>query len=179
MEDGDGDQQCQGMRYVSLDDLRAINDHILDLTTPEELKGVLKPNELETAQRAPSATRFYENTEDMALLAAILLERLIRNHPFRSGNKRTAFVATRVFLRLNGYVLAPPMGEVVDLCQDIAEGLHKKEGIAWWIAQYTQEADPSMLFQRDFVNESNLDEAETLLMEELNRHIKDLQNQKR
>lgn len=36
-------------------------------------------------------------------MAAALLESLLMNHPFIDGNKRVAFFATDVFLRLNGY----------------------------------------------------------------------------
>ena len=35
--------------------------------------------------------------------ATALLESLAANHPFLDGNKRVAFVATDLFLRLNGY----------------------------------------------------------------------------
>jgi len=38
-------------------------------------------------------------------MAAALFESLIMNHPFVDGNKRVAFFATDVFLRLNGYKL--------------------------------------------------------------------------
>lgn len=37
--------------------------------------------------------------------AAALLESLAMNHPFVDGNKRTAFAATEVFLRMNGYCI--------------------------------------------------------------------------
>lgn len=36
-------------------------------------------------------------------MAAAMFESLIMNHPFVDGNKRVAFFATDVFLRLNGY----------------------------------------------------------------------------
>jgi death-on-curing protein len=38
-------------------------------------------------------------------MAAALFESLIMNHPFVDGNKRVAFFATDVFLRLNGFRL--------------------------------------------------------------------------
>ena len=38
-------------------------------------------------------------------MAAALFESLIKNHPFIDGNKRVAFFATDVFLRMNGYKL--------------------------------------------------------------------------
>jgi death-on-curing protein len=42
---------------------------------------------------------------DLAEMAAALFESLLMNHPFVDGNKRVAFFATDVFLRLNGWWL--------------------------------------------------------------------------
>jgi death-on-curing protein len=42
---------------------------------------------------------------DIAEEAAALLESLLINHPFVDGNKRVAFAACDVFLRLNGWCL--------------------------------------------------------------------------
>jgi death-on-curing protein len=41
--------------------------------------------------------------EDVIEEAAALLESLLVNHPFVDGNKRTAFAACDVFLRINGW----------------------------------------------------------------------------
>jgi death-on-curing protein len=43
---------------------------------------------------------------DVAEMAAALFESLLINHPFIDGNKRVAFFATDVFLRLNGWRIA-------------------------------------------------------------------------
>ena len=56
---------------------------------------------LESALYRPQ-TGYYA---DLAEMAAALFESLIMNHPFIDGNKRVAFFATDVFLRLNGYKL--------------------------------------------------------------------------
>lgn len=56
---------------------------------------------LESALYRPQ-TGYYD---DLAAMAAALFESLIMNHPFVDGNKRVAFFATDVFLRLNGYRL--------------------------------------------------------------------------
>lgn len=42
---------------------------------------------------------------DLAEMAAALFESLLMNHPFLDGNKRVAFFATDVFLRMNGWRL--------------------------------------------------------------------------
>lgn len=42
---------------------------------------------------------------DIPIEAAALFESLVINHPFVDGNKRIAFAAMDVFLRMNGYQL--------------------------------------------------------------------------
>jgi prophage maintenance system killer protein len=51
-------------------------------------------------------TGYYTNVAEMA---AGLFESLIMNRPFFDGNKRVAFFATDVFLRMSGY--APKVAE--------------------------------------------------------------------
>lgn len=54
---------------------------------------------LESALYRPK-TGYYKG---LAELSAALFESLIMNHPFIDGNKRVAFFAVDVFLRINGY----------------------------------------------------------------------------
>jgi death-on-curing protein len=56
---------------------------------------------LESALYRPQ-TGYYR---DLSETAAALFESLLMNHPFVDGNKRVAFFATDVFLRLNGWKL--------------------------------------------------------------------------
>ena len=60
--------------------------------------GVRDPGALEAALFRPQ-TGYYE---DIVMEAAALLESLAINHPFVDCNKRIAFAATDVFLRING-----------------------------------------------------------------------------
>jgi len=64
--------------------------------------GVRDAGLLESALFRPR-TGYYE---DIAAMATALLESLIMNRPFLDGNKRVAYFATDVFLRLNGWKLA-------------------------------------------------------------------------
>jgi death on curing protein len=41
--------------------------------------------------------------EDIVVLAVALMAGIARAHAFEQGNKRTAFAALRLFLRVNGY----------------------------------------------------------------------------
>ncbi len=63
--------------------------------------GVRDPGALEAALFRPQ-TGYYD---DIVAEAAALLESLAINHPFVDGNKRMAFAAADVFLRLNGWRL--------------------------------------------------------------------------
>ncbi|KAI4142845.1 MAG: hypothetical protein LQ341_003089, partial [Variospora aurantia] len=60
---------------------------------------------LQSALDAPSNHQHYMNVQDPALLAAILSSRIIKNHPFANGNKRTALLAANAFLAQTGKVL--------------------------------------------------------------------------
>lgn len=64
--------------------------------------GPRDPGLLESALYRPQ-TGYYP---DLAAMAAALFESLLINHPFLDGNKRVAFFAADVFLRLNGYRIA-------------------------------------------------------------------------
>ena len=54
---------------------------------------------LESAVARPQSGYY----KDVIESAAALLESLTMNHPFIDGNKRVAFAATDVFLKINGF----------------------------------------------------------------------------
>jgi death-on-curing protein len=70
--------------------------------------GVRDPGALEAALFRPQ-TGYYE---DIVAEAAALMESLAINHPFVDGNKRIAFAATDVFLRINGWRLSRPAARI-------------------------------------------------------------------
>jgi death-on-curing family protein len=53
--------------------------------------------------------------------AAALLHSLARNHALVDGNKRMAWLATAVFLHLNGYEVAATDDELFDLVMAVAD----------------------------------------------------------
>ena len=63
--------------------------------------GVRDPGALEAALFRPHPGYY----DDILAEAAALLESLAINHPFVDGNKRMAFAAADVFLRINGWRL--------------------------------------------------------------------------
>jgi death-on-curing protein len=81
--------------------------------------GVRDPGALEAALFRPQ-TGYYE---DIVAEAAALLESLTVNQPFVDGNKRIAFAAADVFLRINGWRLQrAPMQIYAEMIQMLELG---------------------------------------------------------
>ena len=64
--------------------------------------GVRDPGALEAAVFRPQSGYY----SDVVQEACALMESLLINHPFTDDNKRAAFAACDVFLRINGYKLS-------------------------------------------------------------------------
>jgi len=58
----------------------------------------------------------YEGQQDIFQLAGTLAERIMNNHAFQDGNKRTALFAADMFLKMNGFYLqeTPMANDAVD-----------------------------------------------------------------
>ena len=87
---------------------------------------------LESALARP-INRWSFGESDLARLAAAYAFGLARNHPFVDGNKRAAFAALMVFLRLNGIRFAPDPAEATAAILALAAGEIDEEGIARWV----------------------------------------------
>jgi len=70
---------------------------------------------------------------DLAALAAAYAFGIARNHPFIDGNKRTALVAARTFLLVNGADLEASQEEKYMTFLRLAEGSLSEEELADWI----------------------------------------------
>ena len=69
---------------------------------------------------------------DAAALAAAYGYGIARNHAFIDGNKRTAWVAAELFLRLNGWQLVSTDADCVFTMLAVAAGeLSEREFAAW------------------------------------------------
>jgi death-on-curing protein len=74
-------------------------------------------------------------TDDLASLAAAYAFGVARNHPFVDGNKRTAWVLARLFLRLNGQALAFDPGDAIRAMLALAAGETSEEEFAAWFRE--------------------------------------------
>jgi len=85
--------------FLSLDEVLEIHRRVIESFGGAD--GVRDLGLLESALYRPQSGYY----EDLAAMAAALFESMLMNHPFVDGNKRVAFFATDVFLRLNGWRL--------------------------------------------------------------------------
>lgn len=88
---------------------------------------------LESALARPQHVWAYEEDVDLVMLAAEYGFGLAKNHAFLDGNKRVAFVATNVFLILNGFEIDASEPEVVDTILRVADGRMSRRKFAEWI----------------------------------------------
>jgi death on curing protein len=85
------------VQFLSTDEVLAIHEALI--MTFGGPSGLRDRGLLESALFRPQTGHYRDLTE----MAAALFESLLMNHPFVDGNKRVAFFATDVFLRLNGW----------------------------------------------------------------------------
>ena len=72
--------------------------------------------------------------ETLSMQAAALLQSLCQNHCFVDGNKRVAFAATAIFLRMNGYRLRVQADEgETFLIDHVIQRKIAVEDIATWL----------------------------------------------
>jgi death on curing protein len=83
--------------------------------------------------RPKNLLAYGEAPPDLASLAAAYAYGIARNHPFVDGNKRTALVAARTFLILNGVDLDATQDDKVLTFLSLAEGVISEQELADWI----------------------------------------------
>ncbi len=97
--------------------------------------GVREMNLIESALSRPRNLAVY-STPDVYDLAAAYGYGIARNHGFTDGNKRTAYVVTRLFLRLNGFDLTAPAIERVLVFEKLGKGDIGQDELAVWLREY-------------------------------------------
>ena len=88
---------------------------------------------LSALARPQNLLAYGEPAPDLASLAAAYAYGIARNHPFVDGNKRTALVAARTFLILNGVDLEATQDDKVLTFLSLAEGAVSEEELTDWI----------------------------------------------
>jgi len=97
-------------------------------------EGVRDVGLLQSALDAPRNVFHYEK-KSLFHLAAVYGYRISNNQPFFDGNKRTGYVASRLFLLLNGYDIRSSETERVQIFLDISRNETSETDLAKWVEQ--------------------------------------------
>jgi len=121
--------------YLTVADVLGM--HIALISRYGGAPGVRDPGSLEAALFRPQ-TGYYG---DVVAEAAAMMESLAINHPFVDGNKRIAFAAADVFLRVNGWRLKrAPMEIFAEMIEMLESGTFDIAHIEPWLRSFVIEA---------------------------------------
>jgi death-on-curing protein len=116
-----------------------VSRHALELLHRESLaehggaEGLRDSGLLDSALMRARNVYAYEDVTDPFRLAAAYAFGIAKNHPFVDGNKRSAFIAAGLFLRLNGVLLKADKAEAVLVMLDLAAGDVTESQFADWL----------------------------------------------
>jgi death-on-curing protein len=122
--------------FLSADMAMAVHDR--QLAEHGGLQGVKDEGLLDSAMARPINKHSY-GEEDLFELAAAYAFGIARNHPFADGNKRTAWVMARLFLRRNGITLRFDKADAIRMVVALAAGELAEEAVASWFREHAVE----------------------------------------
>ncbi len=114
---------------------------VIDAIHNEQLRehgGLAGPRDesaLESALARAQQKWHYAAGCDWAALAAAYGFGLVRNHPYRDGNKRIGFLAMVTFLGINGIALDATDADIVRQIVALADGSVSEHQLAEWVRQ--------------------------------------------
>ena len=97
-------------------------------------RGVRDSGALDSALARP-VNRWTHGEDDRVRRAAAYAFGIVRNHPFADGNKRTAWVMARLFLKLNGVEIAFSPEDAIRVVVALAAGELDEDALADWFRQ--------------------------------------------
>jgi len=119
------------IKYPTIDDLIFINKRIIETTkvTKAEKHGLLA-----NVKVLENIIKEVEKTKGSIYnKATVLLTELVQKHPFESGNRRTAFIATLDFLEVNKVKVNLNTGKVENILRGTREGFYNLKEISNWL----------------------------------------------
>lgn len=125
------------MKYFTSEDILLIHSFIIDETGGSH--GLRDRGAIEALVAAPKQS--FENKEqysDIYQKAAVYLHRIIMNHPFVDGNKRTAVTVAGLFLEENGYDITVKEGDFEEFAVRVVEEKLEINEIAKWLTKHSQ-----------------------------------------
>ena len=125
------------VKYLTAEEVENLHEQII--LRYGGVFGMISRDLLESACARPkAAVGEQELYPTLVEKAAALMHSLIVNHPFVDGNKRTAFLATQEFLRLNGHQIVADDEEILELTLSIAKGQLSFPEVVQWMGKHVQ-----------------------------------------
>ncbi len=121
-------------RWIDLNVVLAVHEQ--QIAEHGGLAGIRDLGLVESALARPQNLQLHKDP-DLFDLAAAYGFGLARNHGFMDGNKRTAYVVTRLFLVLNGFDIEAPGVEKVVTFEKVGKGDIDQKEIASWLRLYS------------------------------------------
>lgn len=113
--------------YLDLDDLLDLARTLLGDPPPIRDHGLLGA----AAGRVAVTVSGEDAYPDIWTKAAALLQSIVKSHPLVDGNKRLGWLATAVFLEINGVAITKASNDsVYELVMEVAAGRQSVEAIA-------------------------------------------------
>ncbi len=106
--------------------------HALQIAQFGGLAGTRDPGSLASALARPLHLAAYGKPSIHELAAAYAFG-IARNHPFVDGNKRTALVASFVFLEINGFDVTAPEEDAAIAFVELAAGRMGEKALVRWL----------------------------------------------
>jgi death-on-curing protein len=122
--------------YLTPEQVLFLHDRLIEETGGQH--GVRDLDLLESALARPRAgfgdMEFYP---DLMTKAAVLMDALIRNHPFLDGNKRAGIAVAALFLQVNGYRLTATNEELETFTLHVTTEKPAIAEIEAWLTQHS------------------------------------------
>jgi death-on-curing protein len=115
--------------FIGTDIALAVHDR--QLAEHGGLAGIKDLGLLESALARPVNKHGYGETDPCALAAAYAFG-VARNRPFNDGNKRSAWVMARLFLRMNAVAIAFDKADAIRMVLALASGTLDEAAVAAW-----------------------------------------------
>lgn len=117
-------------RWISPSVLYAIHDR--QIAEHGGLDGIRDLGAIESALARPQTLAAYQRLDAAAIAAAYAFD-IIRNHGFADGNKRTGWIAARLFLADNGFRLTFDKQDAVRTMEAVAASEMTEDLLADWL----------------------------------------------
>ncbi|MBW2178007.1 MAG: type II toxin-antitoxin system death-on-curing family toxin [Deltaproteobacteria bacterium] len=127
-------------RWVDINVVLAVHEQ--QISEHGGLQGIRDLGMIESALGRPQNFQQYNDPDLFDLVAAYGFG-LARNHGFIDGNKRTAYVVTRLFLVLNGQDIRASAVEKVIMFAKVAKCEIDQAGLSSWLRSHSIQIHPA------------------------------------